>query len=822
MPRFFWASWVIPTCLLVCSLGGAKAQDEVPGKRPRITLTVVDENGVIVPDAQVDLVEPNHPDVRLYTDYAGRSSYTLEGALPYELTVQKADFYRTVANQIDPQLSAVRLVLPHQQIVHQRVDVIGSTPGIDPEQTSDVFKMSTPEIVNIPFPTNRDIRNLLPFTPGVIQDTTGQVHVAGSETFSTLDLLDGFNIRSPVSGTLSLRVSTDAVRSIEVEQTRYPVQFGKATGGVISFHSGMGDDQHRFNATDFLPSFKQINGGVHFDKFVPRVTVSGPLKEGKAWYFDGAEMEYDNVIISGLPDNADSNQVWRFSNLGKSQVNLTQKDILIGGLLFNDYYSPYDGLSPLTPKESTVKVNTTAWLPYLRSQHLFAGGALLDLGVGFVHIRDAYEPHGDTPFAITPEMAQGSYFENSTGRSQRLEETGVLYLPPRNLAGRHDLQAGVDLDEIHFDDEFTLEPIRYLREDGTLLRLSSFPDQSPFARDNLEIGAYAQDRWSPRSGIVVEPGVRFDWDQIVRQPVFSPRIAFTYSPGGESKTKISGGAGLYYEHTQLSYFEQALMGPRQDVYYALDGVTPVSPPLISTFVADNALLRAPRVLNWSVAVERRLPGAIYAEANYLNKHGSDAFVFTNQNALSPLYGTYLLTNEQVNNYHSVEASLRHTFADRSVLFASYTRSSAHTNAALQYSPTLSVLGPQQPGPLPWDVPNRVISWGWLPVPKFQNWSFVYTVDWHTGFPYTSVDANHQVVGQPGSRRFPDYFSLSPGLEWRFHFRGYYFGLRGVLENATDSTNPIIVNNVVVSPQYGVFSVREGRALTARIRLISTR
>jgi len=123
------------------------------------------------------------------------------------------------------------------------------------------------------------------------------------------------------------------------------------------------------------------------------------------------------------------------------------------------------------------------------------------------------------------------------------------------------------------------------------------------------------------------------------------------------------------------------------------------------------------------------------------------------------------------------------------------------------------------------VPNRVISWGWLPVPlpKFKrNWDFVYTLDWHTGFPYTSVDANQQVVGAAGSQRFPDTLSFSPGLEWKFHFRGAYYGLRGVLENATGSQNPLVVNNVVDSLQYGSFSEFHGRALTARIRLIGTK
>ena len=100
-----------------------------------------------------------------------------------------------------------------------------------------------------------------------------------------------------------------------------------------------------------------------------------------------------------------------------------------------------------------------------------------------------------------------------------------------------------------------------------------------------------------------------------------------------------------------------------------------------------------------------------------------------------------------------------------------------------------MLGSQQSGPLPWDTPNRVLSWGWLPFPVpglKKRWDFVYTFDWHTGFPYTAINANHEVVGASGAQRFPNYLNFSPGLEWRFHFRGLYLGLRGIMENATDS------------------------------------
>jgi hypothetical protein len=104
----------------------------------------------------------------------------------------------------------------------------------------------------------------------------------------------------------------------------------------------------------------------------------------------------------------------------------------------------------------------------------------------------------------------------------------------------------------------------------------------------------------------------------------------------------------------------------------------------------------------------------------------------------------------------------------------------------------------------------------------NRWDFVYLLDRRTGFPFTAVNAADQVVGGAGAYRFPAYVNFSPGLEWRFHFRGQYWGLRGVIENATDSGNPLEVNNVVDSPEFGTFSELEGRALTARIRLIGTK
>lgn len=793
---------------------------------PAVTLTVIDQNGTAVPSALVVVDESGEPALRLVTDYAGRCTWAPRQASPYTVRIQKGGFYPTTAADIEPQQQSLRLTLTHEEILQQEVSVHASSPGIDPDQISDKSAMNVPEIVNVPFPTNRDIRNLLPFTPSVIADSSGQVHVAGGETWMTLDTLDGFDIRNPIYGTLDLRISTDAVRSIDTQTTRYPVEYGRATGGVIAFTTGMGDNKFRYDATNFIPSFRNQNG-IRFDTFEPRITFSGPIRRNRAWYFDAIDTQYSQVYIPELPSNANTDDLSRAGNLLKFQVNIGSHNTLTPSLLWNDYHSPYEGISAITPQQSTDNHDILAWLPYMHDQQSFRNGIVLDTGFGDMRYREGFEPHGSAPYDLTPELSSGSNFENQTTRSQRFEAYANAYLPARNWHGSHQFRAGIDVDHVRFTENVSYAPVYYLREDATLERKSTFPAFAPFTDNNLETGAHVEDRWAPRADILIEPGLRFDWDQIIRRPLWSPRLAFNYSPHGTGNTTLSAGIGIYYAHTQLEYLTRAMAGVRSDTYYAADGKTPTGPPLQTTFTADNAALTEPHALNWSVGLHHELPAQIYLGANFMQKVTSNLFSYANPQGSGSLAGNWNLTNDREDRYHEIEIDARRTFRGSYALFGSYTRSSARTNAAIDYVPTIPLLGPQQSGPLFWDIPNRVVSWGWLPAwaPFFptihKNWDFVYTLDWHTGFPFDSINANDEIVGPAGSHRFPDYLDFSPGLEWRFHFGGKYFGLRGTAENITGRPDPYVVFNNVDSPQYLTFSQPLGRAFTTRIRLITS-
>src|SRR6516165_106272 len=58
-----------------------------------VAVTIVDETGAAVADAQITLEEPGRAAVRLATNYAGHASFTLAGNQPYSLRVQKPGFY---------------------------------------------------------------------------------------------------------------------------------------------------------------------------------------------------------------------------------------------------------------------------------------------------------------------------------------------------------------------------------------------------------------------------------------------------------------------------------------------------------------------------------------------------------------------------------------------------------------------------------------------------------------------------------------------------------------------------------------------------------
>jgi hypothetical protein len=82
-----------------------------------------------------------------------------------------------------------------------------------------------------------------------------------------------------------------------------------------------------------------------------------------------------------------------------------------------------------------------------------------------------------------------------------------------------------------------------------------------------------------------------------------------------------------------------------------------------------------------------------------------------------------------------------------------------------------------------------------------------------------VNQNHQLVGAPNSVRFPQYLPPYMQLERRIRLFGFMRALRAGFNDPTNRSNPTAVNNNVDPPDFLTYSGIQGRALTARVRLL---
>lgn len=833
---FWFALAAFPAGPSVAQAQSSPALPKTP--LPKLLVTVSDENGVAVPSALVLLqASPQARALRCETNFAGRCEFANLAVEPYQLRVEKQGFYALLLPTVPVSATrTIEITLSHQQEVREVVNVTESPPAIDPAQVSSKEEITGLDIIDIPYPATNDYRNVLNFIPGVVQDDSGQPHVAGAETYQTLTLLDGFNVTQPANGLLLARVSTDAFRSINVESSREAAEFGKGSGGVLGLNTSIGDDHYRFISTNFIPS-AQNKKGIALDQWTPRFTFSGPMRKGKMWFFDAADGEYDNFIVPQLPNGADTDPIWRASNLAKVQANLSSRNILTTSFLFDYLDNEHVGLSPLNPVQATAEDAETAYFGTVKDQHYFTGGELLETGFNADQYTLSLTPAGTAAYFVTPEAAGGNYYLDMHTHARRWQAVANLYLPPQQWHGRHDAKVGVDLDRLDYDAEFARQPISYLVEGqqqppaaGCLntpqpypcSRYSTFSGGGYSTTYNFETTAYAEDRWLITNRLLIEPGIRLDWDEIVRNVLFSPRLAGTYVLDNSGNTKVSAGVGIVYDATPVYLVARPFAGQRLDYFFFGSDGNPLTAPasVLSTFSVDRNTLDAPRFVNWSIALEKKLPASIFLKTEFLQKRGVHGFVYNTLNGQSG--GNFVLQNTREDHYDAFQVSLRRSFRQRYMVLGSYTRSSARSSQVLDFNVDNPILSPQAAGPYPWDAPNRFLSWGFLPffrLPIIHDLDLAYSSEARTGFPFNVYNDLQQLVEPPGSRRFPAYFTLNVHLEKRFHFLGYYWALRGGFENITNHSNPVVVNNDINSPQFLAFSAFDRRAFTSRIRFL---
>ena len=229
------------------------------------------------------------------------------------------------------------------------------------------------------------------------------------------------------------------------------------------------------------------------------------------------------------------------------------------------------------------------------------------------------------------------------------------------------------------------------------------------------------DRWTPREGLTHRRRGARRLTRSCATYSWSPRVSAASGAALLRDTKLSAGFGIFYDALSLGTLTRHQDQVSYSTFFDPAGV-PVRGPVETAFLLNEHGLRVPRYRTMSAAVERKLPFDFYGKAAWTRRLGSHGVTFVNELDADLAGGLYLLRNWRHDTYQSVELRLRRTFG-RFEWALGYTRSSARTDAVVDYSLENPIFGRQGPGPFPWDAPNRVLMWGWAPVPTrhFPGW-----------------------------------------------------------------------------------------------------
>lgn len=803
--------------------------------------TVLDENGVPVPAAQVKLEDSAGHSYQTETDLAGRFAIRNLSSGKYQAEVRKKGFFVLSGQNLSLHggNNDVSLVLNHEQEVHEKVQVTAPSNQIDMQDTTQRSTLSGQEIRDIPTPNSHILQDSLVALPEIVQDNGNNLHVAGARSSETQYLLDGFEIGDPVSGALTSRFNIDATRAAEVQTGRIDASYPHSGASILNLVTPDGDDRWRFGTTNPGPGIN-IQEGVHLGDWYPRFTFSGPIERGRFWFSDSISVQHAFGVIKQLPSGANTFEDWAGDNLLRLQYNFSPKHILHASVLYNRANSANLGLGALDPQSTTVTADQRRGFVSLKDQ-LWMHETLFELGIAADDGVLDYTPQGPQPYILLINGTAGNYFQHLRQRGRRLQGLMNITAASRHWHGTHQLSIGANVAGLILHESAQRGEIEAFRAtnaiDGTacaatspaagcLVRQSTFVGSATPQLSNTQAGAFGQDTWSMGRHFVFQAGLRTDWDRFTQSAMAEPRASANVLPFGDDRAKLSFGWGIYNAPLNLALIGQVLDQRQVDTFFFDAAGNPIPPSTTTSQFVLPGRLSQPRFATSSASWQEKFGRDTLVSLDLLARNGSHGFAFVDQQPSQP-GGIFLLQDQRQDRYRSATFSARHVFSENTEIYGAYTRSKAHSNEVLNPALGSIFYAAQQPGPVAWDAPNRLVAWGWMPT---HIWSTQLTgfFEYRTGYPYSVVNLQQQLVGAPNSSRFPAYANLNLGLEKKFAFRGYIWAARVEAVNILGRQNPdSVVNNIdapactalVRSGCFGAFAGGQGRATTLRVRFV---
>ncbi len=756
---------------------------------------VVDQTSAPLPGATLQVFEGSSPAASTVSN--GDGSFVLEACPPGASVAASLAGFDTATVACS---EAARIVL-HLAPVTATAEVTAAVGGESESPTSGVVgsRLSGATLARLPTATQH-AREALPLLPSVVRGTDGLLRIDGVRPHEAPLLFDGFNVTDPATGLSSIDPPIESVANVDVLRDPMAVTFGGALGSLASIETRAGGDALDAGVQGFLPRPRLSGQGFGtLEGFSPRAHVGG--RGGPVRFFVAAEYDYNRFAVpgvttsSGRPDSRDSNG----TVFARADLELSSTDVLsVEGLLFPSN-KQYHGLSPLRSLDAAPTLLSRDSFGGLVERHSFGADDTLTVRLGVLSHYSGERPNGDGQAEITPSGWSGGLFSSVAQTATRIEGSASWQRRLHASSGTHEITLQGSIQSESLGGSVDESPVEIRDAAGALVRRISFGPATATAAQDRGFGLALRDLWHASERLEIDAGVRNDWSTLAGSAP-SARVGFRYAVGTPGTTVIKGGVGEFVGTVPLSVPAFADYPVRFDQEFSTAAGGVPEPTALRPVVSQLAL---PRALAANLRVEREIaPGWDAALGLTLR----EASRLATLDAGAP-QGTLLVTSTGQSSYRSAEAVVRRSWGQGDQVLISYTRSLARGEvndfSSLFARGDVEVLQPAGMARLATDAPQRVLAWGTFTLPA--GFAVSPAVDWHSGFPYSVVDARQTYVGGPNTRSFPDFFSLDVVLYKSLTIARKHVKMNVQVFNVTNHFNPRDVFDTLGGPQSGTFT-----------------
>jgi hypothetical protein len=683
-----------------------------------------------------------------------------EGFEPFNATIRARDGASVIQN-ISVKLAAVT----------QRIGVNEQAEPLSAD-SSGASKLSEKQLAALPL-ADENFKASLPLTPGVVRTPDGKLNFRGAAEDQSMLQVNDSKMTDPVTGSFSIPVPLDAVQSARVVQTPYSAENGGFSGGLTSVETVPPPESWKFGLRDLNVSLRGKNDHfVGVGRATPRVVFGGPLFGGKISFSEVFEYDVIRDPVRGLAWPRNEIKKQGFNSYSTLQAILSPKQVVTVTVNVFPQRTQFANITALIPQTASSDYDRKGASVSLSDAYAFSSGALFRMALNYTRFDSNAHGQGSEALLLTPDGWGGNFFNSWVRSSSQFQATPIFQFAPHTFLGRHEIRIGVDATHRSFSGSTASQPVRLLREDGSLSEQIQFAGPGSLGGSVTDVEEFLSDHWMITDRLAADLGGRLTSQTVGRTAAFAPRFGIAYSPGKDRKTILRAGMGIFYDRVPLlaadfagnptrviSQFDPSSQPIGNAIGFRNEYIANGSDPIASRI--RHVPNTSARSFVTSAEVDRALWTGAVLRLGYVHSTTHDLFVISPFGGEGGAPSVLGLLNTGKENYGQAEATLRfHPIKDGDLSISyiwSRSRGDLNTIGDVFIPFEQPVIRPNAYGVRPSDVPNRVVVWGTFHLPLAL--VFGPIVDVHTGYPHSNIDERQNYVGFPNSQRFPTFFSV---------------------------------------------------------------